>query len=55
MTKLRPEMERWFGVGGTYYFYAGICAAGAVFVLVFLPETKNKTPEEIRYLASPKM
>ena len=50
VTKFRPEMESWFGTSGTYFFYGTICVVGAVFVIIFLPETKGKGPEEIRNL-----
>ena len=49
-TKFRPEMERWFGTSGSYFFYGSVCVAGAVFILMFLPETKGKGPQEIRNL-----
>ncbi len=51
VTKTRPEMEAAFGgASGTYFFYGSICAAGALFVLIFLPETRGKGPDEIRDL-----
>jgi sugar porter (SP) family MFS transporter len=32
---------------GTYIFFAAFCIGGAIFVYVFVPETKNKTLEEL--------
>lgn len=32
---------------GTYIFFAAFCAIGAVFVWVYVPETKDKTLEEL--------
>jgi hypothetical protein len=32
---------------GTYIFFAAFCAGGAAFVWKFLPETKDKTLEEL--------
>ncbi|RWS00578.1 Facilitated trehalose transporter Tret1-like protein [Dinothrombium tinctorium] len=32
----------------SFWFYTAICALSCVFVLIFLPETKNKTFEEIQ-------
>jgi MFS family permease len=40
--------ERAFGnPGGTFLIFAGICVAGSLFVRRMLPETKDKTLEEI--------
>ncbi len=50
MTLLKPPMDHALGVYGTYYFYACACALGAIFVAVFVPETRGKKPEEIRKL-----
>ena len=35
---------------GTYWFYAGCCFLGFVFVFILVPETKGKTLEEIELL-----
>lgn len=35
---------------GPFWIFAGICALGAVFALLILPETKGKTVEEIMRL-----
>lgn len=32
---------------GTYIFFAAFCAGGALFVWILVPETKNKTLEEL--------
>lgn len=32
---------------GTYIFFAAFCAIGGLFVYFFVPETKNKTLEEL--------
>jgi len=41
-------MEDAFERSGSYWFYGAISAAGVVFVLLLVPETKGKTPEEMK-------
>ena len=47
LTYTFPHLKQAIGIGNTFWFYAAICAAGFVFILVRLPETKGKTLEEI--------
>jgi sugar porter (SP) family MFS transporter len=42
-----PRLNKSFGAAGTFWIYAGICAAGFLFTFIFLPETKGKTLEQI--------
>ncbi len=42
-----PVLNRWLGAAGTFWLYAAICAAGFVFILFHVPETKGKTLEQI--------
>jgi SP family xylose:H+ symportor-like MFS transporter len=42
-----PILNRRLGPAGTFWIYAVICIAGFIFVLMRVPETKNKTLEEI--------
>jgi sugar porter (SP) family MFS transporter len=42
-----PKLNHALGAAKTFWIYAGICAAGFVFILMFLPETKGKTLEQI--------
>jgi len=42
-----PILNRVLGSAGTFWTYAAICLAGLFFVLLCVPETKNKTLEQI--------
>ncbi len=42
-----PILNKKLGAANTFWIYAGICAAGFVFIKMFLPETKGKTLEQI--------
>ena len=33
---------------GTFWLYGGICFIGGIFTLIFVPETRNKSIEEIQ-------
>ncbi|KAK2704085.1 facilitated trehalose transporter Tret1-like [Artemia franciscana] len=44
-----PELQKSIGDYGAFWLYACILAVGAVFVIVFVPETKGKTLEDIEY------
>ena len=48
VTKFFKPLSNSIGIYGTFYVFAGICILGAIFVLVFLPETKGKTFDEIQ-------
>ena len=41
-------VESPLGQAGTFWLYGGICALGGVFTAVFVPETRNKSVEEIQ-------
>jgi hypothetical protein len=42
------SFRQWFGhPGGTFLIFGGVCVACALFVWKMLPETKDKTLEEI--------
>jgi MFS transporter, SP family, xylose:H+ symportor len=47
LTYTFPLINRALGSSGTFLGYGTICMLGAVFVFVFVPETKGKTLEEI--------
>jgi len=47
LTYTFPIMNKSLGAAGTFWTYALVCAAGFLFILRKLPETKGKTLEEI--------
>lgn len=48
LTYTFPLLNSSLGVARTFWIYAGVCAAGFLFVLRYLPETTQKTLEEIQ-------
>jgi sugar porter (SP) family MFS transporter len=49
LTYTFPLLNAMLGAAGTFGLYAAICAAGFVFILFKLPETKGKTLEQIEH------
>lgn len=47
LTYTFPLLNASLGAAGTFWVYAAICAAGFVFILIKLPETKGKSLEMI--------
>jgi MFS family permease len=47
LTQTFPLLNKQLGPAYTFWIYAAICAAGFVYILFRLPETKGKTLEEI--------
>jgi MFS family permease len=47
LTYTFPILEAKIGPGNTFWIYAGICAAGFVFVSLCVPETKGMSLEQI--------
>ena len=47
LTYAFPHLVEGLGIGGTFWLYSAICAAGFAFILIRLPETKGKTLEDI--------
>ncbi|KAJ7383683.1 Solute carrier 2 (Facilitated glucose transporter) member 8 [Desmophyllum pertusum] len=50
VTKTYDSMVTAFTIQGVYWFYAGCCLLGFIFVYLLMPETKGKTLEEIEAL-----
>jgi SP family sugar porter-like MFS transporter len=47
LTLTFPTLNSRLGPACTFWIYAAICAAGFIFILLRLPETKGKTLEQI--------
>jgi sugar porter (SP) family MFS transporter len=47
LTYTFPILEKAIGTGNTFWLYAGICVLGFFFIFFKLPETKNKSLEQI--------
>ncbi|RVW53378.1 Sugar transporter ERD6-like 7, partial [Vitis vinifera] len=45
--KLMMSTKR-YGLSGTFFGYAFVCAAAVVFIVMLVPETKGRTLEEIQ-------
>jgi len=47
LTYTFPILNKSLGASGTFWLFAGICAVGAIFIWIKLPETKGKSLEQI--------
>jgi MFS family permease len=47
LTYTFPILKTLLGISKTFWIYAGICVAGALLIMFFLPETKGKSLEQI--------
>ncbi len=47
LTYAFPYMKSGLGIGNTFWLYGAICAVGFTYIFIRLPETKNKTLEDI--------
>ena len=48
MTQFQDKMIAGMHAYGVYFLYAGVCAMGVAFVLIILPETSGKSPEDMK-------
>ena len=47
LTYTFPLLNSGLGAAGTFWLYGGICLAGGVFTMFYVPETKGKSLEQI--------
>ncbi|TDG40903.1 hypothetical protein AWZ03_012681 [Drosophila navojoa] len=52
VTKLFPVLKDSIGSGPTFWIFCGIAVFGFVYILIFVPETKGKTINEIQLILS---
>jgi len=50
VTKFEEDLEGAIQTSGAYFLYASVCFVATFFVIVVVPETKGKTPQEMRAL-----
>ena len=48
VTKFSSDVEEAIKLSGLFFLFGAICAAGAVFVIVLVPETKGKSPDDMK-------
>ncbi|VVC44860.1 Hypothetical protein CINCED_3A012419 [Cinara cedri] len=48
VVKMYQNLLNWFGYAVTFWIFAGFCVLGTVFVWFLVPETKNKSLQEIQ-------
>lgn len=48
VTKFYSQVKREIGADGTFWMFSAICALGVIFVYLVVPETKNKSLEQIQ-------
>ena len=46
VTKTFRDLQESLGHAAPFFLYGGVCLFGLVFIFIFLPETRGKTPEE---------
>ena len=48
VSKFSTNIDDGIDTSGSYFLYASICALSAVFILIFIPETRGKTPDDMK-------
>lgn len=52
LLKVFPYLLLNWGVYGTMWIFGVFCLTFSLYVIIFMPETKGKSPEEIREILS---
>ncbi len=48
MTKFEVNLEDAINTSGAYWLYGSICALAVIFIFLVIPETRGKTPEQMK-------
>lgn len=48
VSKFSVNIEDGIGTSGMYFMFSAVCLVATVFVLILVPETRGKSPEEMR-------
>ena len=48
VANISPYLTNALGLSGLYFVFCGLCGLGLIFCILFVPETKGKTPEDMR-------
>ena len=50
VTKFEFDVQAVINLSGAFFFYASVCALATVVIVFFIPETKGRSPEELKEL-----
>ncbi len=48
VTKFEVNLEDAINTSGAYWLYGSICALAVIFIFLVIPETRGKTPEQMK-------
>ena len=48
VSKFSTDVEKAINVSGLYFLFGVVCGVGTIFVLLIVPETKGKTPDDMK-------
>ena len=48
VAQFSADVEKGINKSGLYFLFGVVCGVGIIFVLLIVPETKGKTPEDMK-------
>ena len=48
VTKFSSNLQNQIDYWGLYFLFGSVCALGTIFVVLIVPETKGKTPDDMK-------
>ena len=48
VSKFSSDLEKEIHASGLYFMFGAFCGLGTIFVLFIVPETKGKTPDDMK-------